>query len=359
MQPNRLSSIDAMRGIAIIGVVAVHAVLVTKDVTPAIASLAAYGSKGVQLFFVLSALTLFTVYGARRYSLADFYIRRFFRVAPMFYVGMLLYLALHGFGIQPFAPDGIGLKQVLLTLTFLHGYDVSSFNAVVPGGWSIACEASFYLIFPILLRWIDTPWRALLALVASFLVAIAWALFVRSSVSDNYSSELVGSFVTFGFPYNLPTFVGGALVYLAFAKTDLAARVGRIPAAVLLAASIAAMLVLALNNMRSPLYAALPITLLVLSVVLLRGAGARPGILSRVGTVSFSIYIVHFVVIDAIRALFEPLLSGNAAFVLVWIATLLVSYLISELTYKYIEIPFISLGKSLGKGSPAAHARQG
>ncbi|MFY0030172.1 hypothetical protein ABTP79_18860, partial [Acinetobacter baumannii] len=57
----------------------------------------------------------------------------------------------NGTGPGPNAPFGIGLHQVLLTATFLHGFWPDSVNSVVPGDWSIAAEMTFYLVFPLLM----------------------------------------------------------------------------------------------------------------------------------------------------------------------------------------------------------------
>lgn len=51
------------------------------------------GAEGVQLFFVMSALTLFLSLDSRRRTearpVANFFVQRFFRIARLFYAGAL------------------------------------------------------------------------------------------------------------------------------------------------------------------------------------------------------------------------------------------------------------------------------
>ena len=82
----------------------------------------------------------------------SFYLRRFFRIAPLFWIAIVFYLLVtRGRGITNFAPDGVGASDVLLTFFFLHSSSVTAYNSVVPGGWSIAVEMQFYLLFPLLI----------------------------------------------------------------------------------------------------------------------------------------------------------------------------------------------------------------
>jgi peptidoglycan/LPS O-acetylase OafA/YrhL len=100
---NKLLFIDALRGMAILGVLINHAArnievwgILGKNVhlTPWVYQIMAQGSRGVQLFFVASAFTLCLSYERRKNEknpLLNFFIRRFFRIAPLFYCGFLFY----------------------------------------------------------------------------------------------------------------------------------------------------------------------------------------------------------------------------------------------------------------------------
>jgi len=89
--------IDALRGLAIFLVMIVHtSQYCEKSHNEIFNSFFKFGAKGVQLFFLASAFTLFLSYNNRnrqenKNSLRDFYIRRFFRIAPMYYIGIIFF----------------------------------------------------------------------------------------------------------------------------------------------------------------------------------------------------------------------------------------------------------------------------
>ena len=151
----RNQSLDLLRGVAILLVVLVHCQEESTGVVPGLSWFAKeYGGLGVQLFFIVSGYTMMLTYGDRLDLAAarSFYLRRFFRIAPLFWVAIVFYLLVtRGRGITNFAPDGVGVSDVLLTFFFLHSSSVTAYNSVVPGGWSIAVEMQFYLLFPLLI----------------------------------------------------------------------------------------------------------------------------------------------------------------------------------------------------------------
>lgn len=148
--------IDILRGLAILGVVAVHAGQHVKDLNIIAASIFNYGQLGVQLFFVASAITLCLSSAQRNEkSFINFYIRRFFRVAPLFYLAIPFYflwracIEYYRLGVLVI-PQNYSMRAILETVFFVHGFDPKNFNFAVPGGWSIATEMLFYAIFPFL-----------------------------------------------------------------------------------------------------------------------------------------------------------------------------------------------------------------
>src|SRR5260370_37813411 len=102
---------------------------------------------------MVSGVTMMLTFGDRVALAAtrSFYIRRVFRIAPLFSAAIFLYLLLtKGEGFKAWAPGGVSGGDILLTLLFLHGSSVTAFNSVVPGGWSIAVDMPFYLLMPLL-----------------------------------------------------------------------------------------------------------------------------------------------------------------------------------------------------------------
>jgi hypothetical protein len=151
----RNQSLDLLRGIAILMVMLAHCALATTSVVPGLAAAAGkYGQFGVELFFIVSGYTMMLTFGDRvdLAAAGAFYIRRAFRIAPLFWIALVAYLAItKGEGFREWAPDGVSTSDVVLTFFFLHWTSVTAFNSVVPGGWSIAVEMQFYLLFPLII----------------------------------------------------------------------------------------------------------------------------------------------------------------------------------------------------------------
>jgi len=209
----RLDFIDCLRGVAICGVVLVHSGQLIVGLPGWLQSFTAYSGAGVELFFLLSALTLLSVYKDRDFEYRTFFIRRFFRLSPMFYLGALGYLLLNGIGPSFYAPQGISARQIVATLLYLHGWMFDSINSVVPGGWSIADEAMFYLLFPLLLMNVNTGRKSTYMLVAAVLISRLSFVFTPKIFAGLSQPELLQIFAGFWFPTQFVAFICGFAVY--------------------------------------------------------------------------------------------------------------------------------------------------
>ena len=94
----KLKYIDALRGLAILGVLIVHCGGHGDNgaIPQSLLAIISNGARGVQLFFIVSAFTLFLSmthkYEQEKHPKLNFFIRRFFRIAPMYYIGIVYYL---------------------------------------------------------------------------------------------------------------------------------------------------------------------------------------------------------------------------------------------------------------------------
>src|SRR5579862_5415597 len=164
-EPNNFAYIDAVRGLAFLAVLIVHAALSVGQFYGR--SILAKGGYGVQLFFLASAITLCFSMAARQridaHPVIYFYVRRLFRIAPLFWLAILFYSLFPGvmpaFWLSQWAPDGVRPSYFALTACFLHGWHPYTFNSIVPGGWSIAVEMTFYAIFPFLYRFLSLSFK--------------------------------------------------------------------------------------------------------------------------------------------------------------------------------------------------------
>ena len=96
-EAGKLKFIDSLRGLAILMVVMIHVSQVGDAEYPLFfQNIFNFGRYGVQLFFMCSAFTIFLSFERRskidKYPILFFFTRRFFRIAPLFYIAILYYL---------------------------------------------------------------------------------------------------------------------------------------------------------------------------------------------------------------------------------------------------------------------------
>ena len=296
----RLESLDTLRGIAILMVVAFH-VSIMYQPAAWLATIAKWGNQGVQLFFLISAITMCFMWDQRTGEAqrqAKFYIRRFFRIAPLFWGAICFYMVWETTRATPRPSDLLGWKQVLLTASFLHGFSPSSINAVVPGGWSIAVEMSFYAVFPFLAMRRATPAQTLtFAFVAYLVLGVGLTTYVERAFAPD------PTFVYYSLLAQFPIFPVGMFVYAVAMRGDRcdAWRVIGIACA-WLGIAFAGKYALGLNA--RPFFW-LQVALFAGAIHLIVRHRAHVPVLSFMGTLSYSMYLFHFAIIDTF-VMFTP-----------------------------------------------------
>ncbi|MCW2583984.1 MAG: acyltransferase [Klenkia sp.] len=147
-----ISELDGIRAVAILLVFTAHPVY--PGVWPSL-----HGATGVSVFFVLSGF-LITTLGLRetarsgRFGLGSFYVRRLFRIYPLFFAVLALYSALVLVaGMRPEA-RGAFLDELPWMVLFVpeHAMFFNDSGVHIPfdGSWSIGIEEKFYLVWPLL-----------------------------------------------------------------------------------------------------------------------------------------------------------------------------------------------------------------
>ncbi len=169
--------LDGLRFIAATAVLAHHVELIKADLGFLNFSGPRFftdlGPIGVTFFFVLSGfLITYLLLKEKRttasLSLRNFYFRRAFRILPLYYLITFLsffILPLFGFFDQPFFSDRLSQEfhyKLFLYLILLPQIVFIQFpNAPIPYGvvaWSIGVEEQFYLLWPIIIKWLKGYW---------------------------------------------------------------------------------------------------------------------------------------------------------------------------------------------------------
>lgn len=369
--------IDVLRGLAILGVIAVHSSQDVPNLWIGIEVIYGYGQLGVQLFFFASAITLYMSMENRpNTSILSFYNRRFFRIAPLAYLAMvfyfcwnppLTYVAADVLGIQYRTTGIVDIHAVsyidlIQSITFTNGFSPSNFNSyILPGGWSISVEMSFYAILPFLYFYTkslnNSKLITNLLLIIIFLLLCQFVLiyiFIPTVFSKNiYNNGF--SFLYASIFNQIGVFLIGIISY-RFLYKPISLKL-KLLSVLLIIVSIFLRskneLFFGMNGAIYPLLSAISFSIIAISLSNVRNF--ESGILKIIislGQHSFSMYICHFFVLDIIRLIFKTFgfyeaINSNILVFIVCILALLITYFFSRITLKYVEYPGIQLGKKV------------
>lgn len=343
MERDRLPFLDGLRALAALAVVLVHsgvAGAVPAAVRPFIYS----GARGVQLFFVISGFLMvrwWHDHAGERGAAAKFYLRRFVRLAPLYYLAIALGLALEGLGPRYLAPTGITWPDVLANIAFLQGWIPNAASSVVVGGWSISAEMMYYLAVPCLLILARGPASSLVLLLASFAIAY-WT---KPLVPPN-AGFVFGQWASLWPPAHFPAFCAGIAAYCALDKMrDAGPRTGHV-LVVAATCGYVALVSFGYDLRHAGVYG-------VCFAVLLVGVGlSRPKAMTSrpaafLGRISYSIYVVHPFVLSAVvqskvgRWMWSgPVAEWSVGPALAYVAVGFgATIAVSSLTYRFVEKP--------------------
>ncbi|MFS2111686.1 acyltransferase family protein [Sphingomonas sp. Sphisp140] len=363
MAIRRVECLDGLRGLAALWVLIGHMMILTGFRLPLVSK----PDLGVDLFILLSGFLMVFQYQLRAGSedwtapgtWTAFWTRRFFRLAPLFYVtlaaaliaGPAIYesrVAIDSFLGQALQPHerytDASLANIAAHLSFVFGLLPDyAFRTALPD-WSLGLEMQFYALFPFLVllaRRIGWMPMALVAAAGGVVVAL-----------------LAGAA---GLDWPMPSFLALKL-QLFLCGMLIAADPGEgrgrswmhLGLAVLLAA-------IPIGGEQDLLHFAVR-ELLVLgffALVHLRSLGAIDGVSRLLGSrpfhwlgeLSYGTYLIHLLILQPVAAAvighFGTGLGAAGRFVLTGAVVVPVTYALAFVTYKLVELPGQKLGKAV------------
>jgi peptidoglycan/LPS O-acetylase OafA/YrhL len=365
-ESSRIECLDGLRATAALWVLVGHCLLLTGWHLPVLGDPAL----GVDLFIMLSGFLMVFHYQLRQdkepwqrpETWLKFWTRRYFRIAPLFYVMLFFALALGPYLYEsrmvidaflqrlPQAPERFldsSLKNIVAHLTFLFGLSPNlAYRTPLPD-WSLGLEMQFYAVFPALMLLVRRFGWLRSALVVAALGALAVVALKSMSVHFPMPSFL---------PLKIQVFLCGMLL-----AGVLAQRQPRPLLHLALAMALAAIPfgdgyglskfvireALVLGFFALVLYRMLPGA---------AGAAARKvavalggGIFHVLGELSYSIYLIHLLVLQPVAAFvitrYGDGLGAPLRFAIVLAVVLPVVCLLSFVTYRLIEMPGQQLGR--------------
>ncbi len=284
-----------------------------------------------------------------------FAIRRCFRIVPAFYLAIIAYTWLYGFRLPTDTAAPIGARDIAFTALFLQGLAPNFASSVVPGGWSIAEEMTFYCLLPAILSRCVTV-RAVLTL------SFAALLLCQLVMILNASNGAAGSPVYYWFPTQFVVFCFG-ITACRLIEAGRAEFLGSLPGPLIRGGALLTFLFMVVLFP----YRIVPVWLLQTHVVFAALASLLCILLhfqptpllvnpvtAAIGRVSFSMYLVHFALLMPSFRLAAIVLGppgGGGSDFAFCILTLLFlvagSFILSEVTFHLIEDPGIRLGALL------------
>jgi len=345
----RVESLDMLRGLMALCVAIYHLAVWTRAVGGGARSLVVVlGVYSVEGFFLISGFCFFHLYAGKAFDgqeLRRFHLKRFLRIAPLYYCAMLLGVV---FAFDQTVGPRVTPQRVVENITLSFGL-IHPNHAMVLGGWSIGLEYVFYLVFPAL-AWLA---RSRLALYALAFVLVLWAIPYNFGVVQT-AAEARKFHAYVQIPNHAFLFLLGALV------ADLRAHVrARLPLAALLGllALIGCGAALAqppfaehlevMIGMARVKYAAL-CALVVLLFAFTRlpvtpRAHAALAPLRWLGEVSYSVYLMH----PFAWLIIQPLLGPQLPAPLRLLCGLGATFVLAALTWRLVERPCNALGHRL------------
>ena len=343
-----IPSLDGVRALAFLIVFVSHAGL--GDLIP--------GGFGVTIFFVLSGYLITTLLRLEfekngRVDLRAFYLRRAFRILPLLYLTLAVAIALRLAGqLGGSITAGSTLSQVLHWSNYYliaHGPDSVIAGTVV--FWSLAVEEHFYLLFPLLFRFMSKRFSIntqgwLLGLACA--ACLAWRLVLILALHRPEVRTELGTDTRFD-----SLLLGCLMAIVANPARNNCAWLTR--KRILWAAMLALPVLVFTLGYRNPVFrytwrfslqsvALLPLFAYVIKVkgtLVFRILNSRW--LAQLGVLSYALYLVHAVILEwFVRHLQAPKL-------VVAIATLVVAIAAAKLLQLGVEKPFLRLRKRFAR----------
>jgi peptidoglycan/LPS O-acetylase OafA/YrhL len=367
-QAGHVPWLDGLRGLAALWVLVSHTMILTG--VPGI-PVVSWGELAVDLFMLLSGFLMAHHYVLRRErepwsarsTFTTFWLRRFFRIAPLYYLVLTAAMLLGPWigdwrdtialtwpvtATSPARYDDQGWDNILLHVTFVFGaLPHYAFRTPLPD-WSIGLEMSFYLAFPFLML-----------LVMRFGALLAGVLAITASAA--LMVALPGYFESFAMPSFLPMklylfFIG---IWIAVLRLEGDMR----PALLVSLAVLIAVVLVEKSYLAMTRIAMVGAMFYLMNNGTLPGTQALQGVIGSIrkllssrlgkflGDTSYGVYLLHLLLIIPIAGMLTRVpqyldLSGPMRFALCLLLVAPPVYLLAWLLFRTVEMGGIQLGKA-------------
>lgn len=348
-----LNSIQYLRGIASLFVVLFHMKWMINNIYSQKNLgdlLFVSGNFGVDLFFVISGFVIcLSTEKIEAHPVIKFIIRRFFRIYPLLFISVVFVY---------FFSEGVELGDFIRSLVPIHlDYSKKSptFNYnILISAWTITYEIIFYGIFLVAMLFshkfrceLTIFFILILNMIANFTIFGEYSISLGREANIDSITVIFSSSMLFEFIYGIVIY----RFYILFVS-----RMVNSKDTYFLWLSL--MLVIVFFLIKPKMFdghgvfrwGLISFFIITLFLLIEKSSSLyHSKILYWLGDISYSLYITHIVVLEFVFKPLMPNIWGSDSGVMKLLFFLVICLMISHLTHKFIERPFISYGKKLIK----------
>lgn len=318
------------------------------------------GSYGVILFFTLSGflityLLLEEENKTKTISIKDFYIRRVLRIWPLYYSLVIIcffVLPYIPFFELPHAYDVYSFKYLFLFMLILPNVAVKGMDVSIPylgQTWSVGVEEQFYLIWPILMKFIKKKQTLLISIIIGYL-AIKFLVLPVLLDTVGYHRYLYVFMRVWNEFYIDCMAIGGLFAVWHFQKKKFLDKVYHPVFGIVV---IVLILIVLFTPFSIPYVINEFFALLIALLIINLATGKKPiinlenKVFDYLGRISYGLYMYHFIGIVLGIKLLD--MCGFHSWGMQVILSTLFTILISSLSYHLLEERFIKMKKRFSK----------
>jgi peptidoglycan/LPS O-acetylase OafA/YrhL len=307
-QPKVIPSLDGIRAIAVLLVVLAHSGL--EGLIP--------GGLGVTIFFFLSGYLISTLMLAEYertggINIFNFYVRRMLRLMPPLFVSLAIAYGLTGAGLLSGSITSAGLASQLFYFANYYGLFFDPGNTIPDGTgilWSLAVEEHFYIFYPLVMTLLLGS--ALRPRTIGILLGIACLVILGWRIHLVHSPNFLSDRTYYASDTRIDSIIYGCLLAVVINPVRPLHRSSTMPLAQWTVVAVAAAVLLLTLFYRDPTFrettrysiqglALIPLFYFAVRFPdnqLFRHLNSPWAI--RLGTYSYSIYLIHYVLIGLI-----------------------------------------------------------